>query len=87
MVIVQFLKYLFYLIIGQIKILPYNRSTSYNLCKLSLYPIDCIFAIARTREMYDSISRKCYFELADGYEDSANEEYQIALELFVSRYR
>ena len=71
------------------KILPYNRSTSYNLCKLSLHPNDCIFAIARTREMHEhlSTSRKCYFELADGYEDSANEEYQIALEMFVSRYR
>ena len=41
--------------------------------------------------MYDgmnaSISRKCYFELADGYEDSANEEYQVAIKLFLSRYR
>ena len=34
-----------------------------------------------------SISRKCYFELADGYEDSANEEYQVAIKLFLSRYR
>ena len=46
-----------------------------------MHPNDCIFAIARTRRvMYDtmyyaSISRKCYFELADGYDDSANEGY------------
>ena len=37
--------------------------------------------------MYDgmnaSISRKCYFELADGYEDSANEEYQVSAKILI----